>query len=181
MPPKKRSEERIEDSGVEAVAIVTMMEAANSAREDVRAIMAGVRAVTAAKQHQRELLAKINRDVAAAEVAGAEGRELEFSPHGLGGASAYERVEVAIPDPESPARVRFAGLSLVDAPLISRHQLEAAREAMQSKLDSMSEMGEMESLRLQMAMDRLSRLMETLSNLMKKMSDSAQTITRNLR
>ena len=48
-------------------------------------------------------------------------------------------------------------------------------------LDSMSEMGETESLRLQMAMDRLSKMMSTLSNLLKKMSDTADGIARNLR
>jgi hypothetical protein len=54
-------------------------------------------------------------------------------------------------------------------------------EAMKSKLDSLSEMGEMESLRLQMAMDRLSKLMSTLSNILKKFSDTQQTITANLK
>ena len=47
--------------------------------------------------------------------------------------------------------------------------------------DSMSEMGEMESLRLQMAMDRMSKLMETLSNILKKMSETASEITQNLK
>ena len=45
----------------------------------------------------------------------------------------------------------------------------------------MSEMGEMESLRLQMAMDRMSKMMSTLSNLLKKMSDTAESITQNLK
>ncbi|MGC2827953.1 MAG: type II toxin-antitoxin system ParD family antitoxin [Pseudolabrys sp.] len=48
-------------------------------------------------------------------------------------------------------------------------------------LDSLSEMGEMESLRLQMAMDRLSKMMSTLSNLLKKMSDTASSITQNIK
>lgn len=48
-------------------------------------------------------------------------------------------------------------------------------------LNSMSEMGEMESLRLQMAMDRLGKLMSTLSNLLKKLSDTSSEITRNLK
>lgn len=48
-------------------------------------------------------------------------------------------------------------------------------------LDSMSEMGEMESLRLQMAMDRLSKMMSTLSNLLKKISETAQCITQNIK
>lgn len=48
-------------------------------------------------------------------------------------------------------------------------------------IDAMSEMGEMESLRLQMAMDRLSKMMSTLSNLLKKTSDTASSITQNLK
>lgn len=51
----------------------------------------------------------------------------------------------------------------------------------ESAADSMSEMGEMDQLRLQMLMDRRSKAMETLSNLMKKQSDTASTITSNLK
>ena len=51
----------------------------------------------------------------------------------------------------------------------------------QGRLDSMSEMGEMESLRLQMAMDRMSKLMSTLSNLLKKISDTQSQIVQNLK
>ena len=60
-------------------------------------------------------------------------------------------------------------------------QLQAEIDKLKNSLDSMSEMGEMESLRLQMAMDRLSKLMSTISNALKKMSDTAQTITQNLK
>ncbi len=48
-------------------------------------------------------------------------------------------------------------------------------------LDSLSEMGEMDSLQLQMAMDRLSKLMSTLSNILKKTSDTASSITQNIK
>jgi hypothetical protein len=53
--------------------------------------------------------------------------------------------------------------------------------SMRSDLDSMSELSEMESMRLQMAMDRLAKMMSTLSNLMKKMSDTSATIVANLK
>jgi uncharacterized protein YukE len=52
---------------------------------------------------------------------------------------------------------------------------------LKSDLDSMSELGEMASLRLQMAMDRMSKLMTTLSNVLKKISDTAEQITQNLK
>ena len=49
------------------------------------------------------------------------------------------------------------------------------------QLDSMSEMGQMEQLRLLMAMDRVTKLMSTLSNLLKKLADAAGQITQNLK
>ena len=161
--------------------VVVMMEAARSAREDLKAIMDGVKAINAAKRHQRELLARIKRDVVAAVVADAEGKEIEFSPQGCGGKSGYERTKVAIPDPEAPEGVRFAHVSLIDGEVTSHRQLEAARDAVQGDLDSMSELGEMESLRLQMAMDRYSKMMSTLSNIMKKVSETSDAITQNIK
>ncbi len=166
---------------IETLVFTVLMEAAKSAQEDLKAIMAAVKAINAAKQHLRDVLAKVNRDVTAALVSDAEGRALELSESGLGGKRAYARVKIAIPDPESPGGVQFAVVALVDGTVTSRCQLEGARDALQGRLDSMSEMGEMESLRLQMAMDRLSKMMSTLSNVLKKMSDTSQTITQNLK
>jgi hypothetical protein len=77
--------------------------------------------------------------------------------------------------------VRFAHVSLIDGDVTSRRQLESAKDALRSELDSMSELGEMESLRLQMAMDRYSKMTSTLSNLMKKISDTSASITSNLK
>jgi hypothetical protein len=59
--------------------------------------------------------------------------------------------------------------------------LDSAQDTLKNKLDSMSEMGEMESLRLQMSMDRLSKMMSTLSNLLKKISDTSSSITQNIK
>lgn len=49
------------------------------------------------------------------------------------------------------------------------------------KIDAMSEMGEMESLRLQMWMDRHSEFMATLSNIMKKISTTQDSLVQNLK
>lgn len=63
----------------------------------------------------------------------------------------------------------------------TKAELEASIGELKSDLDSMSEMGEMESLRLQMAMDRLSKLMSTLSNLLKKASETQNSIVQNIK
>jgi predicted nucleic acid-binding Zn-ribbon protein len=62
-----------------------------------------------------------------------------------------------------------------------KKDMDAAKETINNTSDSMSEMGEMESLRLQMAMDRLSKMMSTLSNLLKKISDTSSAITQNIK
>ena len=59
--------------------------------------------------------------------------------------------------------------------------LETAADKTKNDLDSMSEMGEMESLRLQMAMDRQSKMMSTLSNILKKISGTADQIIQNIK
>jgi hypothetical protein len=63
----------------------------------------------------------------------------------------------------------------------TKAELDNQIEQIKNDLDNMSEMGEMESLRLQMAMDRMSKMMSTLSNLLKKISDTSQSITQNIK
>jgi|GEM_PF-3068296 len=54
-------------------------------------------------------------------------------------------------------------------------------KSFKKELDSLSEMGEMESLRLQMAMDTISKMMSTMSNLLKKMNETSSGIISNFK
>ena len=65
--------------------------------------------------------------------------------------------------------------------LATQKDIDDALLAVKRDLDSMSELGETESLELQMAMDRLSKMMSTLSNILKKISDTADSIVANLK
>jgi hypothetical protein len=89
---------------------------------------------------------------------------------------------------------QFAGQSAAQSDVLSFYLLadvlqhattlvdvNKTNERTMNKLDSFSELGEMESLRLQMAMDRMSKLMSTLSNLLKKISDTADGIIQNIK
>lgn len=143
--------------------------------------MDGVKAINAAKRRLRELLGKIRRDVVAATVSELEGNGVAFSPRGLGGERAYHHVEIPVPDAESRGGFQVAVISLVDDKIVSKAQLEAAADAIRNELDSMSELGEMESLRLQLAMDRMSKFMSALSNLLNKVSDTSEGIIDNLK
>lgn len=80
----------------------------------------------------------------------------------------------AHPEPVSRQESRLADMLPIDG-------LHAAAQSFESSLDSMSEMGEMESLRMQMAMDRLSKMMSTLSNLLHKAGDTQSAIVQNMK
>ena len=91
----------------------------------------------------------------------------------------------------SPRRLRMLAFYLVAkvavvkpvAPSVrgSRSTLSAVRTPLTPELDSLSEINQMESLRLQMSMDRLSKLMATLSNLLKKDSEENDGLTQNIK
>ena len=70
---------------------------------------------------------------------------------------------------------------IVEGAAAQRKDLDNAIDVARAKLDTLSEMGETESQRLQMAMDRLSKLMSTLSNLLKKASDTEASIVQNMK
>ena len=63
----------------------------------------------------------------------------------------------------------------------TKKDIDNAKETVKNKLDSLSDMGEMEARRIQMAMDRLSKLMSTLLNLLNKSSETASGITQNIK
>ena len=168
------------DTDNEALAFLVLMEAAKSAQEDVRAIMAGVKAINAAKRALRDLLGKVNRDAAANASKRADEGPLDFSK-GLGSEAAYHKVPFPVADAEAKGGVSFAITDLWPGPITKKAEIDALVDTMKNDLDSMSELGETESLRLQMAMDRLSKMMSTLSNMLKKNSDTANAIIQNLK
>lgn len=69
----------------------------------------------------------------------------------------------------------------LSATLVDNVKVSVAIAAVSDSLDSQSELGETESLRLQMAMDRVSKLMATLSNILVKITDTNSTIIQNLK
>lgn len=77
--------------------------------------------------------------------------------------------------------LKFQLKQFSDSVSITKQEIDNLTASMKNDLDKMSDMGESESLRLQMAMDRLSKMMNTLSNILKKISDTSQSITQNMK
>jgi|KBSSwiStaDraftv2_1062776.scaffolds.fasta_scaffold49430_2 putative addiction module CopG family antidote len=168
------------DGEIETDVFLVMMEAAKSAGDDLKMIMAGVKAMTAAKARLRDLIRKVARDVRKNAAATEGEASLDFS-EGLGSEAAYHLAPMPVEDVESPSGVTLVETDLSPARITRLDQLRAVLDDLKGRLDSLSEMGEMESLRLQMAMDRRAKLLSTLSNIMKKLSDTRASITQNLK
>jgi hypothetical protein len=128
-----------------AIAFIVMMEAAKSAQEDLKAIMAQVKAINREKGQLRELMNEAS-----------EAR------------------------PSRRAALDFDGVLQLLLTLYEK-QIEAEARELLNRLDSMSEMGETESLRLQMMMDRMSKMMNIISNLLAKLSETNSQIVQNLK
>lgn len=133
------------DGDIMAIAFIVMMQAAQSAQEDLKAIMEQVKAINAAKTKLCGLMDSKKK-----------------KRHPRSGALDFESV--------------FYLVATVYA-----KDLDEQADELFGQLDGMSEMGEMQSLKLQMAMDRMSKMMSTLSNLLKKISDTSSQITQNLK
>ena len=145
-------------------AFTVLMESDKSAREDLKAIMAGVKAINKQKEGWRAIA---NTLAAYPAEAGKPSR----------GGWVFDSTDAKGATVTGGFTLKGTGAGGA----VTRADVESARETIKNKLDSLSEMGEMESLRLQMAMDRMSKMMSTLSNLLKKMSDTASEITQNLK
>jgi hypothetical protein len=88
---------------------------------------------------------------------------------------------------EAGAAQRAYALALKRA-VDAEYSTQAARGAIDAELaeakrelDSLSELTELDSLRLQMAMDRMSKAQALISNMLKKSSDTANSIIQNMK
>lgn len=81
-----------------------------------------------------------------------------------------------------PVRLTRARLATVRSPqALPAEEFGRRLAAARDDVDGLSELGELETLRLQMAMDRMAKTMQAISGLLKKMSDTQSTIIPNLK
>ena len=76
--------------------------------------------------------------------------------------------------------IRYNLAKTVNTP-VSAAESKAIQDSLKGKIDSMNDMSEMTSLRLQMIMDRRSKMISTLSNIMQKIAATQDTIVQNLK
>jgi hypothetical protein len=184
---------------VSEAAFIVLAMATKDMDDDIRMIMAEIKAMTAAKQKLREQIRQVN-DWISQEVS--KDRQ-EFKTSDVEKALASEKKSGG-PEKPQPARAARASrfipekvfspvihLEYVRAPVlpplppqgssITIQGLKSLLDDLKGKLDGMNEMSEMTSLRLQMTMDRRSKFISTLSQIMKKISTTQETLVQNIK
>lgn len=160
---------------IEAIAFLVLMQASKSAQEDLKAIMAHVKAINDQKEKLRSAsaLLKSNQNITRIKLDSLKSVSNQTQViQKQNNLRNIQPVRTVALDSTKPVRANTP---------VTKAEINTTKDKLKNDLDSMSEMGEMESLRLQMAMDRMSKMMSTLSNLLKKISDTAQGIIQNLK
>ena len=165
---------------IETLIMLLMQQMAQDAEADLRALLAEMQAQNAAKKALRDLIQRMKRDRLANDLRREYDDRLDCT-HGLGSERAYHRVRLPVLDPDAAGGLRWVPTDLAGEKLTRVEQLECIVAELEGKLDSLSEMGEMDMLRLQMLMERRSKLEELLSNMMKKIAETEAGLVGNLK
>jgi hypothetical protein len=173
-----------ENFSIEDLIVLVLIQASEEAQDDLREILEDMRAVTQAKRRLRDTAARLKKR---AEPVDEQERdeyrqresEREFEridttllTQLLVTVAAHQSNREALAQTDEVLRIRRR---------VRRAGVDETVDQAKDDLDSLSELGEMESLRLQMAMDRRSKFMTALSNILKKMSDTNDAIVQNLK
>jgi regulator of replication initiation timing len=162
----------IANMDVTEAAFIVIMQATKDMDEDIKAMMDEVKSFTSAKQKLRNLLTRVNQDVA--KNANKKDTDVCAQP-ACGG---YQTIMMEVAPVLKRIRTRTP---LVLSEPINIGQLRSLADNLKGKLDGMNEMSEMTSLRLQMMMDRRSQFIITLSNMMKKISSTQDTTIQKIK
>ncbi|MDZ4793848.1 MAG: hypothetical protein SGI83_06175 [Bacteroidota bacterium] len=162
---------KIADSDIMAMVFLVMMEASKSAQEDMKAIMAGVKATNEQKKSLREAMTQLKKKKNEKKPLLRADYDSLKKVLATADLDSVKKTSPTEQQPAKPARTTP----------VSNTELNQLMDEYRDKLDSMNELGEMQSLRLQMVMDRINKLMSTLSNLFKKVSDTQTEIISNLK
>lgn len=179
----------LEGLDVEEAAFIVLSLAAAEMDGDLRAVLAEAKAAGAAKSRLGEMVGKLDRWIAEESAGG--GKTASRSETVTARQAAAAPVAAArrmVPEAKTSPAIRLEYFKApVVAPLPARNpgldaaRLAAVRDGVRANLDTLSEMSEMTSLRLQATMERRSKFIETLSRIMKKTGSTQETLVQNLK
>ena len=188
-------------SGMDAseAAFLVLAMATKDMDDDLRMIMAEIKATNAAKQKLRDQIKDLNKWIS--EEMGKAGDRPKSADIDNAKVSGKPPVTAARTQPAKVPPIRSASIQTASSPVIrleyirapairplpprnsdvSVSDLKSLLDEIKDELDSLNDFSEMTSLRLQMTMDRRSKFIETLSQMMKKTSTTQDILVQNIK
>jgi hypothetical protein len=183
---KARFGNQLQNGDIESLVFIVLMQATDDQDKDLQQIMNQTQAINQQKNKLREVQSQatvaqneLNKQMAGEKARGGKTNSPTDAVRCTSPACAQLAQKASEANQLAPATGSSARYSVPATPTAA--QLQDLQNQMKSGLDSMNEMSEMTSMRLQMAMDRQSKFYETLSNLMKSVSDTQSSIVQNLK
>jgi hypothetical protein len=188
----------LSQTDISEAAFIVLSMATKDMDDDIRLIMAEIKAMTAAKQKMRELIKELNAWISQEMSKHAGSEDIDNEKAGKPGTisraarptaktSAPPVRRITLETKTSPVLHLEYVMAPIIPPLPPRNSgltvsgLKSLLDDIKGKLDGLNEMSEMTSLRLQMTMDRRSKFIETLSNIMKKIGTTQETLAQNIK
>lgn len=160
---------------IEAIAFLVLMQSSKDQQEDLKSIMAKIKETNHEKEQLRQAQQELEKNKTNIAKAKLDSFRLIARPNinnNTLGVVQPNRIQTTQPVKRT---------NVVTNQNSSLSEIKQVQDDLKTKLDSMNEMSEMTSLRLQMMMDRRSKFISTLSNIMKKISTTQDTIVQNLK
>ncbi len=167
------------NADIEALCFLVLMEASKNTQEDLKSMMAVVKSNNEQKKQIRDLqrdFAQHKKDVSRPRL-----DSIQFVLKKPPVVQTVNTGKVMRSEKMVPTNTTRNKQLTTVPPTVTKDEIDKTEQDIKDKLDSVNEMGETESLRLQMAMDRISKMMSSLSNIMKKISDSESSIIQNMK
>lgn len=183
---------------ISEAAFIVLSMATKDMDDDIRMIMAEIKATNAAKQKLRELIKELNGWISQEMSKHPGSEDIDNEKGEKPGTTA----RVARPTAKTTAPLSrpitletktspVLHFEYIKAPVIpplpprnpglTVSGLKSLQDDIKGNLDGLNEMSEMISLRLQMTMDRRSKFIQTLSNIMKKIGTTQETLVQNIK
>jgi hypothetical protein len=172
---------------VSEAAFIVMSMATKDMDDDLRMVMAEIKALTAAKKKLRDMIDEINRWISEEMLQRPGAGAIQNEPAGRSKTPTLAAQRMSLAPRTSPViRLEYVKAPVVTPlpaqnPGLSVAELKVLQGDIQSNLDGLNELSEMTSLRLQMTMDRRSKFIATLSRMMTKISTTQDTLVQNLK
>jgi len=189
---------KLSSMDVSEAAFIVLSMATKDMDDDIRMIMAEIRATNAAKRKMRELIKDLNGWISQEMSKHSGSEDIDNEQAGKPGTTSRAARPAAKATAPPVRRMILETktspvihLEYVRTPIIpplpprnsslTVSELRSLLDDIEGKLDGVNELSEMTSLRLQMTMDRRSKFIQTLSNIMKKIGSTQETLVQNIK